>query len=331
MDLDQLAKKIQKYLDKIPLIILGSGATIPYGLPSMKDLSDFIILNINSENEEWLSFKAKLQGGIDLETALNQVNLSEDLIKQIIFSTWKFINDEDKKCFKKILKHTNGIQLLLNRLLQSHPKEVIVVTTNYDRAVEYCADKIDAFIITGFWGKYIGRFKSPYNPFKSNEKTIELIKVHGSIDWFMNEENIPIVLNSHLDEIPKGWIPLIVTPGYYKYQETHKDPYRTLISRSDEQIKKASCYLCIGYGFNDDHIQPKLLQEIKNGKPIVVVTKTLSMNGKKVIKEHAKKFIVLEKGADLSKSKISSSELGNDEIEENLWELTNFVKVWLGV
>jgi len=331
MDLDPLAKKIQKYLDKIPLIILGSGATIPYGLPSMQDLSNFIVSNIYSEDKEWLSFKAKLQEGIDLETALNQVNLSEELIKHIIFNTWKLINDKDKKYFKQILKDTNGIQLLLNRLLQSHPKEVIVVTTNYDRVVEYCADKIDAFIITGFWGKYIGEFKSPYNPFKSNEKTIELIKVHGSIDWFMNEENIPIVLNSHLNEIPKGWIPLIVTPGYYKYQETHKDPYRTLISRSDEQIKKASCYLCIGYGFNDDHIQPKLLQEIKNGKPIVVLTKTLSMNGKIVIKENAKKFIVLEKGPDLSKSKISSRELGNDEIEENIWELTNFVKVWLGV
>lgn len=331
MDMEQLAKKIQKYLEKIPLIILGSGATIPYGLPSMQDLSDFILSNINSKDVEWLSFETKLQRGIDLETALNQVNLSEDLIKQIIFNTWKLINSEDKKCFKTIVKHTNGIQLLLNRLLQSHPKEVIVVTTNYDRVVEYSADKIDAFVITGFWGKYIGGFKSPYNPFKSNEKTIELIKVHGSIDWFMNEDNIPIVLNSHLDEIPKDWSPLIVTPGYYKYQETHKDPYRTLISISDEQIKKAYCYLCIGYGFNDDHIQPKLLQEIQNGKPIVVVTKTLSRNGETLIKKNAKKFIILEKGTESSKTKISSSELGNDEIEDNIWELNNFVKVWLGV
>ena len=140
MDMDQIAKKIQKYLEKIPLIILGSGTTIPYGLPSMQDLSGFILSNINSEDEEWLSFKAKLQQGIDLETALNQVNLSEELIKQIIFNTWKLINDKDKNCFKTIIKQTNGIELLLNRLLQSHPKEVIIVTTNYDRVVEYCAD-----------------------------------------------------------------------------------------------------------------------------------------------------------------------------------------------
>ncbi|OQX90855.1 MAG: hypothetical protein B6D58_09320 [candidate division Zixibacteria bacterium 4484_95] len=331
MDIDQFAKRIQKYLEKVPLIILGSGATIPYGLPSMQDLSDFILSNINSEDKEWISFKAKLRGGIDLETALNQVNLSQDLIKQIIFNTWKLINNKDKKCFRTILEHTNGIQLLLSRLLHSHPKEVVIVTTNYDRAVEYCADKIGAFIITGFWGTYIGNFKFPYSPFKGNEKTIELIKVHGSIDWFMNEEDIPFVLNSHLDEIPEDWIPLIVTPGYYKYQETHKDPYRTLISRSDEQINKAFCYLCIGYGFNDDHIQPKLLQEIKNGKPIVVVTKKLTGNGEAIIKENAKKFIVIEEGTDLSKSMISSSELGNDEVEYNLWELTNFVKIWLGI
>ena len=52
---DKFAKIIQKYLEKLPVIILGAGATIPYGLPSMTKLavhikdsiSLFFDLNVN--------------------------------------------------------------------------------------------------------------------------------------------------------------------------------------------------------------------------------------------------------------------------------------------
>lgn len=42
MDIDDIFKVVQTYLDKPPLVIWGSGATIDFGLPSMSQLKDEI-------------------------------------------------------------------------------------------------------------------------------------------------------------------------------------------------------------------------------------------------------------------------------------------------
>lgn len=49
--------------------------------------------------------------------------------------------------------------------------------------------------------------------------------------------------------------PLVVTPGVSKYRESHKDPFRTVMTAADQVIREANCYLCVGYGFNDEHVQ----------------------------------------------------------------------------
>ena len=76
------------------------------------------------------------------------------------------------------------------------------------------------------------------------------------------------------EQIPLGFTPLIVPPGKEKYSTTHDEPYRSIIEEADKEFKKAGSFLCIGYGFKDSHIQPKLISQIKcGGKPIVVITK----------------------------------------------------------
>lgn len=42
MNKDEIFKVVQTYLDKPPLVIWGSGATIDFGLPSMSQLKDEI-------------------------------------------------------------------------------------------------------------------------------------------------------------------------------------------------------------------------------------------------------------------------------------------------
>ena len=76
--------------------------------------------------------------------------------------------------------------------------------------------------------------------------------------------------------IPDAFHPLIIPPGKEKYSATHDEPYRTVIAEADSAFVQAGAYLCIGYGFNDEHIQPKLLTQISKGKPIVVLARTMT-------------------------------------------------------
>ena len=80
MDIDALLKLIQDWTNRIPLIILGSGASVPFRLPSMQSLGEHLKNNISFSDPEDISqfedFKSILDKGNDLETTLLQVQLT---------------------------------------------------------------------------------------------------------------------------------------------------------------------------------------------------------------------------------------------------------------
>ena len=59
-------------------------------------------------------------------------------------------------------------------------------------------------------------------------------------------------------------------------------------------IEAAPSLVCIGYGFNDAHVQPKLLDAAKTGVPLLVLTKQLSAAGNRELQAHGRKLLVLE-------------------------------------
>ena len=109
--------------------------------------------------------------------------------------------------------------------------------------------------------------------------------------------------------------------------DEHVEPYRTIITLADEAFINAGAYLCIGYGFNDEHIQPKLLSQISNGKPIVILARTMTDACRKhIIDAQVKKYLIFER-ADDTHTKV----YGNgwkQEYEGEYWSLDNFVKIW---
>lgn len=329
---NKFAQIIQKYLEKLPLVIFGTGATIPYGLPSMWALADRIKANVSSSQKEWVKFVRDLDSGMDLESALQKNQLSQDITFKIIYETWNFINEKDLEFFSKIVEDSLlfPIKTLFVKLLQSHPKHIKVITTNYDRIAEYAADLSGSLTDTGFSGRYYLNFNQGYQTFPTNQNCVEILKVHGSLDWFSKEDNIAFSIPLST-KIPENTIPLIVTPGIIKYQQTHLEPYRTVINKADEAIIQASCYLCIGYGFNDEHIHPKLIQQLKQkNKPIVTVTKELSENGKKLLLNNPVKAIAIEEGG-INKTKIHFFEDKNYKVEiidGNYWQLEHFMELW---
>lgn len=252
----------------------------------MSQLAEYLVQSITPEQddqEKWRDFKTELESGTDLETALHRVAVSENLEKKIILSTRDLILRSDIDVFSSILK--NKINLPLGKLLQHFSRtahqSIKVVTTNYDRLAEYAVDQALLNFNTGFSGEYQKTFKGFH---RQSDEQVELLKVHGSLDWFLSDEVHVVSIPDRISE-QTTLTPLMVTPGTRKYEHTHNDPFRSIIARADIAFENARSIFCVGYGFNDSHIHSKLNDKLRQGRvPILIATKTLSESALRFIR-----------------------------------------------
>lgn len=326
-------KQAQDYYSKAPVIILGSGASAAYGMSGMGKLADYLIEHtdvsdlLEEEQNNWGEFCNALNSGIDLETALHQIQVSQALTDKIINHTWTLINKEDLDIFKNRLECNEPFSLgiLLSHMFKSSISTINIITTNYDRLAEYACDRENIHHYTGFSHGYFRQLSQPSDVRVSRKANIW--KVHGSLDWFESPLKDVIGL-SHLEEIPVGYSPQIVTPGTQKYQRTHLEPYRSIINNADLAITNAASYLCVGYGFNDEHIQPKLMSKcVRQGAPITIVTRSISdATRRHVINGGVNKYLAIERGAHDDQSVIYSSlEKEPVVVDKNLWSLQGYL------
>lgn len=327
--LNKVALQAQKYFENVPVIVLGSGASVSYGLPTMWALSEYLKSNIKVEsNEQWNKFIQLLDDGKDLETVLQDVTLDIDITKEVIVKTWELINPKDVEVFFNSLNNLNHFPLskLITKLFSSTAKELNIITTNYDRLAEYACEKANLYHYTGFTTGFY-RIKVP-NDLISVKRKVNILKVHGSLDWFRNTDNLLIGL-SNIETIPDGFLPEIVTPGIEKYKKTHIEPFRSIIQEADNALENNDSYICIGYGFNDEHIQEKLVNKcIQNNSKLLIITRTLTDATKKFINEQGcKNYLAFECNEKIN-TKVYSSEFG-EIIFENVdyWSLEGFLKL----
>ena len=192
MEYDGCVSQIQHYLENSPLVILGSGASISYGLPSMFDLSEEVGRHsVDFDSEEFNAFCLNLST-MNLEDALDASILSPIEQTRIREIAWEYINNHDSDFFNKLIANQNNFAMceLLKKIMQPAQNTTTVVTTNYDRVVEYAADIIGAIVVTGFEGIYIKNLEFPSGKLSSQrirarERTVFIWKVHGSLDWFI--------------------------------------------------------------------------------------------------------------------------------------------------
>ena len=62
MTLDEISQLAQVCYQANPTIVLGSGASIAHGLPSMADLKDYLLAEVNPENDDEASSWREVQG-----------------------------------------------------------------------------------------------------------------------------------------------------------------------------------------------------------------------------------------------------------------------------
>lgn len=333
--MEVISKQAQDYYKNTPVIILGSGASVAYDMSGMWALSQHLIKTIKvedlsqSEIESWAEFCCLLEGGIDLEGALHKVNLSPELTSRVVLSTWSLLAPQDIAVFDKSLIDSSLFPLgtLLKHMLRSTTKQINIITPNYDRLAEYACEQENIHHYSGFSHGYRGiPVKMDY---LKCSRQVNIWKVHGSLGWFVNEEGVISSL-SNIHRIPKGLTPLIVTPGIEKYRSTHREPYKTTIHEADDVIDAASSYLCVGFGFNDEHIQEKLVNRCaKNDATVILITYKLSGSAKKFLfSGNSTRYLAIEAQENDLNSVIYSSEFDDPiNVDGDYWSLNGFLKL----
>jgi len=195
--------------------------------------------------------------------------------------------------------------------------------------IEYAIDFAEGQAETGFSNNYINKFTQFMR--STAKRTVNLYKVHGSIDWFKHKENPNLLSLRFFDKskLADKFNPQIVTPGNGKYKETYVDPFRTVISKADEALRKSCAYLCIGYGFNDEHIQPIIIDENrKKKKPIVIVTKNITPKIEELFLQNSVENCLVISENDSGGSLVHYTHADKDTFTESYWQLEMFYKLW---
>tara|TARA_R110001583_G_scaffold195195_1_gene370433 strand:+ start:423 stop:1442 length:1020 start_codon:yes stop_codon:yes gene_type:complete len=330
----EISKQAQDYYKNIPIIILGSGASAAFNMSGMWKLAQHLMANVvvsdlcEHEKTSWKNFTEQLKNEVDLETALHEVALTPKLTHRVVNETWKLLAPEDISVFEDSLINKVYFPLgqLLKHMFRSTAKELNIITPNYDRLAEYACEQENIHHYSGFSHGFRGN--TVKKDYLTCSRQVNIWKVHGSLGWFLNDDGV-ITSLGNVNTIPPNLSPLIVTPGIEKYRSTHKEPYKTIIHESDDVMDQATAYLCIGFGFNDEHIQTKLVNRCaNNGASVTIITQKLTDATKNFISNrNTNKYLAIE-ALDEGRSKIYSSLYEEPkEVDGDLWSLNGFLKL----
>lgn len=355
---ENVREKAQQCFQKFPTIILGSGASADYGLPITGDLKEHITTKVEKmitvqkekkENRDWRTVLEVLKSETYLENALDAMPIMKlDYISEIVQWTWDCINSKDIKVMRRMISKGTNFYIgdLLSGMFESSWQQAHVITTNYDRVVEYACSSKGIPVRTGFPQGYPQKWEI-FRHLKENDeartsKVVSVHKVHGSLDWFMTSDNSMISLPVANDP-SRRHTPLILTPGVTKYQRAYEDPFRTMIQNADNAIDSSNAILCIGFGFGDSHIQPRIRTACSYRHiPIIILARDLTDGIEKFLREcnEDDNCLVITKRKDGEGSTVYTPqpeqscqknihEYGNDISATRLWSGTGFCKMVL--
>lgn len=335
---NDLLKAIQNHFTDGLTIIIGSGLSAAEGLPTMDELTQYLKENIKAESDinNWQSVCKKLDQGINLEASLQNIQISKELYSEIINLTSKLIFEKESIAYQEVL---TGKRILRLTHLIEHLKipnnGLNIITTNYDRLVELAFEINSIGVDTFFYGQNIAFFdvNISRNSFcekitqegkqlkRKFRKKVNLYKPHGSLDWYLRN-NTPIKTQMPC-ELPR----LIIPPGNNKYRDGYSHPFDKHRELGNKAIERATHFLIIGYGFNDEHLEVYLRQAIQEKKkPVIILSKSLSEKIQDMAQNNDN-MITIQSEQD-TREVDSSLIIYNKKkylLQKNIWDLKNMI------
>lgn len=273
-------------------IFLGAGASADANFPTMKKLTQLALAEIeNNKDLKLIKEIVSILGegeDINIEAILDICYQLLNLIKdkkdiKIEYGSIKNITEElidrcilkiKEICLRECLKDYGlDIHYEFLKFWLSGTREIDIFTTNWDFLVEKASDKLirvdeeNVRCLDGFKGSYtktldLNIFDEEIKGEKSYIKRINLYKLHGSVNWILENEKIIMPYTSEITNDGKS---VMIFPTPQKYQEVLGFPYIELLRRFSNAIENKCKYLLvIGYSFQDLHINSIIKEAIKN-------------------------------------------------------------------
>jgi hypothetical protein len=349
-DISAVKRMLQDHLQEGLLLVVGSGLSIAEGIPGMSGLAEHLKANMGnhldkSPDLEWEKVVAALDSGNNLEDAISQTQLSNNTINSIIEETTKLISKAERKVFADVISGIRSLSFtyfakhLLKAANSKKDKAFHLITTNYDRLIEFAVEMVGIGVDTGFTGMLWGTYDLHRSSDAHRETYFEgrnakfrfkphlrVYKPHGSLDWFEHNNNvvrIPVVDTAY-------GRPLIITPGSGKYRKSFQTAFDNQRNDGNAAADRSSSFMFIGYGFNDDHLEQHLCRDRTLEKPTVILARTLSSNAINVIENSTRTEVIALSAVpeNTSQTKVTFSDPARNSliINEELWHLDGFNK-----
>ena len=326
--------------NNMPKLIVGTGLSVIYGVPGMRELADYLAKEIAHSSDEhikniWMNYSDEIKTK-GLEAGLANLAQNEnDLVDAIKPITASFILKSEEKLHKTIREKDTGFCRLLDYLrgTVSVDKRIIdIMTPNYDRIIEIICDKLEIGVITGFNGSLYGKFsrnllKQPADVYNCrNDAWVRLFKPHGSINW-ISENGKEYLTNDYEILKEKAEYIEIVTPGSSKYKVgMTNNTFRCMREEFNELLNPRNNYslLIYGYGFNDDHFDTALFDSFQ--KNVLILSRDVKADV--INKALEKKNITIFYHEDDSEYMIYKSK--KYIIDLPVWNIDQFADLFIG-
>lgn len=351
---EALYTEIQGIFRTTPVVLAGSGLSCGFGLPHMGALGDHLAKQVEPRLKSaeaktlWAGCLADVKK--NLEAGLNTISLgspgSNEIITILRECTAELLIRETGKAERHILAQAAPHELAPARLLRmlfngapQNADSVSVITTNYDTLLELFCDLAELPLDNGFSGfrrrrprtgavfstQYSRHTAAPARGAQAIEhrpyKTVRLHKPHGSITWIKTPEGIVESLNDVSDASRA-----VVVPGPSKYQDALVSPvFDAMRTEMNRLIAAAPAMFCIGFGFNDEHLQTVLKERVSRHMPMVIVTRGPTDNINAVLAANPHVIAFFKDGDGCT------CRWGGHTYSSNLplWQLDDFLKTFL--
>lgn len=340
MELHELKVRLQQHMSDGLVTIVGSGLSCAEGLPGMGELADYLCGTVGpglgcDDNALWAEIKMLIHAK-GLEAALLEKTPSAALETSIAAATAKLICERERSVVTEVFAGTRILRLtrLIAHLLKPSTG-VPIITTNYDRLVEIAAEEAGLGVDTMFIGRFAGTMNERESrlsfcrdvTLKRNRVAYHyhpralVCKPHGSLDWYLRNGK-PVHYSGELPEASR----LIITPGQNKFRNGYESPFDHHRNRANDAIDRASRFLILGYGFNDDHLETHLSPAIRGGKPTLLITHTLTVKAEAMATDQANVIAIdysNQAGKDGTRVVIDNTHLFFPDLA--LWDVHSFI------
>lgn len=279
---------IRDFFRDTPFVVFGTGTScaldVRFGMSALQTELRGSIENCTltqAQKGQWRKAVESLESGRDLESSLDSVT-DPMLLRIITMATGKFVALLDRDYGLRIAAREIEwpATRLVRRLVDTLPegtRALHALTPNYDTLFEHACDSLGTLYVTGYTGgiakrldwraaeqsllvsEPVQRGRRITNIYK-HRKHIRLYKVHGSLNCFHHNDEV-VTNDSWMWDPPEEAERVIITPGLSKYEKLQR--YRQeLLQVADAAIEKATNFLFLGYGFNDQHLEEYIRRKL---------------------------------------------------------------------